>query len=117
MSGSAVTETTGEAVAVREFFDHLDGRSAEVLLPVTSGAYELDIVGAGRWYVAVRAGSVRVSEVPVEADCAISCSAADFAQFVAGKQNVVTAFLQGRVSGSGDFAMALGFRRLLSLSR
>jgi predicted lipid carrier protein YhbT len=108
--------TPGDTAAVRDFFRRVSDRGSEVLLPGMTGTYLFDITDAGRWYLVVDDGIVTLSEQPVIADCVVACSAADFARLVKGEQNVVPAFLQGRVTGSGDLAMGLSFRRLLPLT-
>jgi putative sterol carrier protein len=105
-----------EASTVRMLFDRLASRGYAPMLHATTGTCQFDIEKVGRWYVTIEAGSISVSERPRHVDWWVSCSAADFIQIAQGKQNAVTAWLQGRVRVSGDIPTALAWTRIYPLT-
>lgn len=102
------------------FFKELATRGYEPLLHRVTGTYEFDIAGARRWLVRVHAGELHVSELQTgtkrqedTVDCKVVCSADDFDDFLQGKQDMMTALLQGRIQIMGDVAMAGAFQRII----
>jgi len=73
------------------------------------GVYRFDIEGAGSYRLQVDHGSCSVEEGAGEADCVISCEPGDFARMIDGQQNMLTAYMQGRVRIDGDIALAKSF--------
>lgn len=106
---------TREAADIRAIFDRLASRKLGPGVYGLMGTFQFDVDGVGRWYVTISNGGLTISQGHARADCAIGCSATDFIRITEGKLNLVAAFLQGRVRGAGDVAMALGFSRLLPL--
>lgn len=104
-----------EATAVRAIFEELASRKIEPVPYGADGTYRFDLGAAGCWFVTVSVGTVTVTDCPTHAKCEVTCSADDFIKLAGGKLSPVSAFLQGRVSGS-DVAMFMGFGRLLSSS-
>jgi putative sterol carrier protein len=99
---------------VPEIFRHLAEEGQVTALRDRSGVYEFDITeGGGTWFVKLDHGTPKLEDRAEHPDVVISCSPADFVAVTDGSQNVVTAFLQGRVICTGDLAFALDFRRLL----
>lgn len=98
---------------VAAIFERLAARGAESSLGRTSGVFLFNIAGAGRWCLALESGVPRLETAALAPDCVIGCAAGDFVEVAEGRSNLVTAFLQGRVTCSGNVALALGFRRLL----
>jgi putative sterol carrier protein len=71
-----------------------------------SGSYRFEVEGVGSWRVEVRDEVVTVTESAAPADCVIRCDEADFVRIARGEQNLLTAFMQGRVQVEGDFVLA-----------
>jgi hypothetical protein len=115
-ANSSAGTSVDESATIRTLFAHLAVRKSDPLLKGIDGVYQFEVEGFGSWFLTVRAGSLAVSRSPVPVDCAIVFSSKDFIDIAQGRQNLMTAFLQGRVSGWGDLGMALAFRRLLPLS-
>jgi hypothetical protein len=105
-----------DAVTIRNLFARLSMRKSDPRLKGMDGIYQFEVEGFGSWYLTVQGGSLAVSRGPVAVDCAIVFSPEDFIGIASGQRNLMSAFLQGRVSGWGDIGMALAFRRLLPLS-
>jgi hypothetical protein len=105
-----------EAVTIRNLFARLSMRKSDPRLKAMDGIYQFEVEGFGSWYLTVKGGSLAVSRSPVAVDCAIVFSPEDFIGIASGRRNLMSAFLQGRVSGWGDIGMALAFRRMLPLS-
>lgn len=103
----------------RSFFEELAKRGYEPLMHRVTGTYDFDIAGAGHWLVHVDAGKLHVSEIHPGShrkgtpDCTIACSANEFGEVLQGKQDLVTAFMQGRMQVSGSVAMGVGFQRII----
>lgn len=70
------------------------------------GSYRWDVEDVGSYYMAVADGSVTVREGRLDADCTIGSNEDDFWAIVEGRQNLLTAFMQGRVHMEGDIALA-----------
>jgi hypothetical protein len=109
-------KSVDEAVTIRNLFARLSMRRSDPCLKGMDGVYQFEVEGFGSWYLTVRGGSLAMSRSPVAVDCAIVFSPDDFIGIASGQRNLLSAFLQGRVSGWGDIGMALAFRRLLPLS-
>ena len=62
------------AESVREFFEGLEQRADADKTAGMNNSYLFDIEGAGQWLVAVRDGSVSVTEGGGDADTTISTS-------------------------------------------
>jgi hypothetical protein len=100
------------------FFAELATRNYEPLLHLVTGTYLFDITGAGMWRVVSNRGKLSVSQLQAdgsatrEADCTIACDKSEFDALVQGRQNIMAAYLRGRVRGEGNTALALSFQRL-----
>lgn len=100
------------------FFADLAKRNYEPLLHLVTGTYLFDIAGAGMWRVVADRGKLRVTKLQAdgsakrEADCTIACDRSEFDALVQGRQNIMAAYLRGRVRGEGNTALALSFQRL-----
>jgi putative sterol carrier protein len=109
--------STNKLSTVPQVFDHIVAAGEVPSLRRTSGVYEIDIDnGGGRWYLKLDHGRPSLQQHVKKPDCAIECSVSDFIEIVEGRQNVMTAFLQGRVKCSGDLALAIDFRRLVPVA-
>ncbi len=109
--------STNKLATVPQVFDHIVAAGEVAKLRRTSGVYEFDIEqGGGRWFLKLDHGRPSLQQHVEKADCAIECSSADFIEIAEGRQNLMTAFLQGRVKCSGDLGLAIDFRRLVPVA-
>ncbi|HEX5055480.1 MAG TPA: SCP2 sterol-binding domain-containing protein [Gammaproteobacteria bacterium] len=99
--------------ACREVFENLKEGQFNPLLEGVNGSYRFDIKGAGSWHVAVEDGRIYARESDESAECRIECEAEDFLLIIQGQRNLITAAMQGRVSVSGDLALAQKFHGLV----
>jgi putative sterol carrier protein len=98
---------------VKEFFDGLTARVEPGRTAGVNNTYVFDIAGAGIWTVAVRDGSVEVSEGDSgQGDVTISSSAENFERIVSGKQNPTTAYMTGKIKIKGDMGAAMKLQKL-----
>ena len=98
---------------VPEIFHHLAVEGQVASLRDRNGVYEFDISdGGGTWYLNLDHGTPMLADTAEHPNVVIACSPADFVAMSDGSQNVVTAFLQGRIICTGDLAFALDCRRL-----
>jgi predicted lipid carrier protein YhbT len=104
---------TTRVASVQAFFDDLASRPNEPLLHQVTGTLEWNVEGAGRWWVSIKRGAVRVSQSPHQADCIASCNAETFLAIVSGEKNLVAAAFRGAIVVSGDLGLGLSFQRLL----
>jgi putative sterol carrier protein len=99
--------------SVKEFFDGLSSRVDASRTAGMNNTYVFDVAGAGTWTVAVRDGSVEVSEGDTgEGDVTISSSAENFERIVAGEQNPTTAYMTGKLKIKGDMGAAMKLQKL-----
>jgi len=83
-----------------------EDRRPDPRLQSMSGSYRFDVEGVGSWRFEVREGIATITESTAPADCVLRCDEADFVRIAQGQQNLLTAFLQGRVQMDGDYALA-----------
>ena len=99
--------------SVKEFFDGLSSRVDASRTAGMHNTYVFDIAGAGTWTVAVRDGSLEVSEGDTGAGgVTISSSAANFERIVSGDQNPTTAYMTGKIKIKGDMGAAMKLQKL-----
>ena len=80
----------------------------------TIATFRFDVEGQGSWLIKVDRGAIVVFEGTGEADCVLSCSAEDFEPIITGRQNLLTAHMQGRLKIEGSPVMALRFIRTIN---
>jgi putative sterol carrier protein len=73
------------------------------------GTYRFDIDGHGSWLIKIDHGSISISKGTGDADCVLSCAPEDFGPIITGRQNLLTAHMQGRLRIEGSPVMALRF--------
>jgi putative sterol carrier protein len=94
------------AERARDVLQRLATRDFDSRLEDISGTYRFDVEGSGSWCVAVDHGVVTVTEGAGAADCTIQCDEDDFVRIASGRQNLLTAFMQGRVQVAGNMVLA-----------
>ena len=94
-------------------FEEVARRGHDARLAGLRGRYRFDVEGVGSWLVTVNDGALTVEETRGEAECIISGDAVDALRIARGEQNLLTAFLQGRVDVDGDLTLAQRWRGLL----
>jgi putative sterol carrier protein len=97
---------------VKEFFENLPSQVDATRTAGMNNTYVFDIDGAGQWTVAVRDGTVEVTEGSGDADCTISASAENFERIVNGEQNPTTAYMSGKLKIKGDMGAAMKLQKL-----
>jgi hypothetical protein len=76
------------------------------------GSYRFDIEGKGSWLIKINQGTISVSKGTGDVDdvdCVLACSEEDFEPIITGRQNLLTANMQGRLKIEGSPVMALRF--------
>jgi putative sterol carrier protein len=101
------------AERVRALFEQRKQRPFEPTLAGVVGSYRFDVQGVGSFFVAVDDGQLAISELAREADCIVVCGPDDFVRIAEGRQNLVTAIMQGLVEVHGDLALAQKLHGLL----
>ena len=99
---------------IREIIDDVLHGGLNPTLQPTVGTFRFDVEGQGSWLIKVDRGAIVVFEGTGEADCVLSCSAEDFEPIITGRQNLLTAHMQGRLKIEGSPVMALGFIRTIN---
>jgi putative sterol carrier protein len=99
--------------SVKEFFEGLPARVEPGRTAGVHNTYVFDISGAGVWTVAVRDGSLEVTEGDTgTGDVTISSSAEHFERIVSGQQNPTTAYMTGKIKIKGDMGAAMKLQKL-----
>jgi hypothetical protein len=70
------------------------------------GSYLFDVTGYRRFRVDVDHGRLKLREDATTADCIIHTDRDEFGRIARGEQNLITAYMQGRVQIEGDPALA-----------
>jgi putative sterol carrier protein len=71
--------------------------------------FQFNVDGQGSWLIRIDHGTISISMGTGKADCVLSCSAEDFEPIITGRQNLLTAHMQGRLKIDGSPIMALRF--------
>ncbi len=100
------------AESVREFFEGLESRVDASKTAGMNNSYAFDVDGAGTWLVAVRDGSIDVTEGGGEADVTIATSEDVFMGLVRGEQNPMSAYMTGKLKVKGDMGAAMKLQKL-----
>jgi putative sterol carrier protein len=101
------------AHSIQQIIDETKAERFDERLVDFEGSYRFDIEGVGSYLVEVDHGRVAARPSSDPADCVITASPDDFVRIMEGEQNLLTAFLQGRVGFQGDLAVAMVVHRLL----
>ncbi len=100
------------ARSAEEFFANLETTIDPAKLAGTTATYRFDIEGAGSWKVDVADGRLSVAETADDAACVIRMKQEVFAKLLEGKQNVMTAFMLGKIKVEGDMGAAMKLKDL-----
>jgi putative sterol carrier protein len=92
--------------SIRALFAKRQQRPYEPMLAGVTGSYRFDVEGVGSFFVSVDDGQLAIAEIMRDADCVIACDEDLFVRIAEGKQNLLTAAMQGLVAIYGDLALA-----------
>ena len=99
---------------VRDIIDDALASGTNVDFKKITGTYRFDINEQGSWLIKIANGVPTVTKGGGDADCVLACNADDFDQIMSGRQNLLTAHMQGRLRIEGSPAMALLFINTLN---
>src|SRR5262245_45154285 len=98
----------------RELIAELRSTGHDARLAGTHGTIRFDVRNEGTWRLRIDVGTVTVLEGPGDADLLLACDEPDFVEVVEGRQNFVTAILQGRIEATGNLSLALRYHGSLA---
>lgn len=98
----------------REVIAELPSTGYDARLAGMHGTIRFDVRDAGTWRLRVDDGKIAVLEGSGDADLRLACDEPDFVEVVEGRQNFVTAILQGRIEATGDLSLALRYHGSLA---
>lgn len=81
------------------------------------GSYRFDVEGAGAYRLEIDHGQIRFREEGGPADCVIALGPEDFVRVIEGEQNMLTAYMQGRLRFEGDLGLAKAFHGAVGTPR
>ena len=100
-------------MAARAFFQGLATRIDPATLQGVDQTFRFEVEGEGTWHVAVRDGTITVTEGGEEtADATIRASGEVFDRIVSGEQNPTMAYMSGKVKVDGDLGAAMKLQKL-----
>ncbi|HKP95008.1 MAG TPA: SCP2 sterol-binding domain-containing protein [Fibrobacteria bacterium] len=102
----AATAAGNAGAEVRRIIENIKSSPHSEPMRRVRGSYLFDVEGAGRWRIGVDHGKLAVEEGRTDADCIVRTDADYFLRIATGRQNLVTAAMQGRVEIEGDMALA-----------
>ncbi|MBI5547755.1 MAG: SCP2 sterol-binding domain-containing protein [Deltaproteobacteria bacterium] len=105
------------ARSLQQIIQDAQAKQHDERLKNVQGSYRFDIEGVGSYRLEVDRGRVRVQESSEPADCVLACEPDDFVRIIEGQQNMLTAYMQGRVRIEGDVALAKVFHGFLPSAR
>jgi putative sterol carrier protein len=92
--------------SVQQIFRDLAEKGFDARVRHIAASYRFDIESAGSFRVEIDHGKLSARQDTHPADCVVACSAEDFVRIADGAQNMLTAYMQGRVRIDGDIALA-----------
>jgi predicted lipid carrier protein YhbT len=95
-----------QAREILERIDQIKHRPVDPRFGKFTGSYLFDVEGVGAWKIAFENGSKTVIDGAADAECVIHSDADLFLKIARGEQNLLTAFMQGRLDIEGDMALA-----------
>jgi putative sterol carrier protein len=104
--------------AIESFFEQFDTHHYFPRFQDISGSCRLDIEGDGSWLIQVKQGYVNITKdgKKTPADCIVTCSQEDFMRMMQGQLNPISAYLQGRITVTGNIGLAQVCLRMFRLS-
>jgi putative sterol carrier protein len=99
---------------IRELIEEVLYEGFNPAFEKTVESFRLDVDGKGSWLIKIDRGNISVSRGTGEAACVLSCSAEDVEAIITGRQNLITAHMQGRLKIEGSPVMALHFIRAIN---
>jgi putative sterol carrier protein len=100
---------TTVVTSARELFTQIPAETRGPEFDGWHGSYKFDIADQGVWTARVDDGVAVVHEGDVPTDCVIHCDNDEFLRIVSGEQNMLTAWMQGRIDAEGDIALLQHF--------
>ena len=94
------------AHSFQQIIDEVKAERFDERLEDYQGTCRFDVEGVGSYLAEVDHGRMAVRESHGPADCVITASPEDFVRLLEGEQNLLTAFMQGRISFQGDPTVA-----------
>lgn len=93
---------------IEKFFEQIISEHHSPCLKEISGTCRWDIQGAGNWLLEIEHGNLALVRGGSQrkADTTIICSSEDFDLMIQHKLHPMVAFLQGRLTVSGDLSLA-----------
>jgi putative sterol carrier protein len=103
------------STSVRDVLARAAARGFDERLADVEGSFRFDVDGVGSFRVEVDHGSITSRDDPgrSSADAVLASSEQDFLKIASGEQNLLTAYMQGRVRFEGDLALAVELWRFL----
>jgi putative sterol carrier protein len=105
------------ARSLQQIIQDVKAKPHDERLRNVQGSYRFDIEGVGSFRLEVDHGRLTVEDGLGPADCVFACEPDDFVRIIEGQQNMLTAYMQGRVRLEGDVALAKVFHGLLPALR
>lgn len=105
-SAAIAQDTQDPAQQVLARMDALKTGSVDPRFAKFSGSYLFDVEGVGIWKVIFDQGKKTVLDGGDAAECIVRSDAELFMKVAKGEQNLLTAFMQGRLVIEGDMALA-----------
>ena len=96
--------------ATRDFFNVFGDRAAAAGFGATSRSWLYVIEGEGRWLIrhnGERLEAVEVDQTVVEADARMTMSRVTFENILAGRQNIMLAYMSRKMKVEGDRTIAM----------
>ena len=103
--------------ATRDFFTTFGDRAAAAGFGATSRTWLYVIEGEGRWLIRYDGERLEAAEVDetVDADARMTMSGTTFENILAGRQNIMLAYMSGKMKVHGDRGVAMDALRFQKL--
>jgi len=98
------------ATTAREVFAQMPPEIRRAEFDGWHGSYKFEVIDQGVWNARIDDGVAEVHEGDAPTDCVIRCDNDDFMAIFSGEQNLLTAWMQGRIEAEGDMALLQRFQ-------